>query len=97
MYARVSRAKCKPGRTAEVKAMIEGLKGRVDEADGVQHWISLLTADGELIVAAFFQDEQALKGARDLNDKRWADAAAADLIQAGPDISHGEVLAFVST
>jgi hypothetical protein len=95
MYVRMSRAKCKPTRTAEVKVMIDRLKDRVDEAPGVQHWISVLTADGELVVASFFWDKRALEDSAHVNEKRWADAA--DLLQGPPDISQGEVLAFVST
>jgi len=95
MYVRISRAKCEPTRTAEVKAVIDHLKERVDEAPGVQHWISLLTADGELVVASFFLDEQALQNTADINEKRWADAA--DLLQGPPHVTQGKVLAFVST
>jgi hypothetical protein len=94
MHVRLSRAKCKPMRTAEVKAVIDRLKDRVDEAPGVQHWISLLTTDGELVVASFFRDKQALENAAHVNEKRWTDAA--DLFQGPPDVSQGEVLAFIS-
>lgn len=94
-YVRMSRAKCKPTRTAEAKAVIDSLKDRVDEAPGVQHWTSLLTADGELVVASFFLDKQALENSARVNEKRWADAA--DLLEGPPYVSQGEVLAFVST
>lgn len=94
MYARISRAKCVPTRTADVKAVIDGLKDRLDDVPGAQHWISLLTADGELVVTSFFADQQACENAAPVNEKRWADAA--DLFQAAPHVSHGEVLAFVS-
>ena len=95
MHVRMSRAKCKPTRLAEVRAVVEGLKHRVDEVPGVQHWITLLTADGELIVASFFADGQALEASAHVNEQRWADAA--DLLEAPPHVSQAEVLAFVST
>ena len=95
MYVRMSRAKCNPTRKAEVKAVIDRLKDRVDEAPGVQHWISLLTADGELVVASFFSDRQALQNSAHVNERRWADAA--DLLEGPPHVTEGEVLAFVST
>jgi hypothetical protein len=94
MYARVSRGKCKPGRTADVRAVIDLLKDRIHEVPGTQHWISLLTGDGELVVMGFFPDKKACEDTAYVNEKRWADAR--DLFEAPPTVTQGEVLAFVS-
>ena len=94
MYARISRAKYKPESKEAVKTMIAELKGRLNEAPGVQHWISLLTSDGDLVVASFFLDEQALEDTAHINERRWENAR--HLLEATPQVVQGEVLAFVS-
>ena len=94
MYVRISRAKCQPGREADVKALMDNLKSRLHEAPGVQHWVSVLTSDGELVVMGFFPDKRTCERTEDVNERRWAQAA--DMFEGKPIVTRGDVLAFVS-
>ena len=73
---------------------MEELEKRLHEAPRVQHSITVLTANGELIVMGYFPDKQACQATAHVNEKRWDQAA--DMFEEPPVVTEGEVLAFVT-
>lgn len=94
MFVRVSTAAIKPGREDDVRATISRLEKDMGDIEGIKHWVTFLTDDGQLtVVAAYDTKENGHKTAH-INRARWADAA--DLFHDAPRVVEGEVLAFVN-
>ena len=93
MFARMSRARIKQDRKAEVEATIANLERRTRELPGVEYWISLLSDDGELTVLSAYIDRAACQQNASVNTTRWAEAQ--HLFQEPPRIIEGEILGFV--
>jgi len=93
MFARMSRARIKPDRKADVEATIARLKTQTKDLPGVEYWITLLSDEGELTVISLYGSEVARHETAPINATRWADAR--DLFQEAPTIVNGEVLAIV--
>ena len=93
MYARMSRARIRPGHKAEVEALMAALTQQLHESPGLKYMSSVITEDGELVVMGFFASKEAARNTLHVNTRRWTDAAA--LFSTNPVVSEGEVVTFV--
>lgn len=94
MYARLSRAPVKSESRAE---MVEKIKHYATETQGlsnVRFWLTLMSADGELIVVSGYDDKAACDQMSHVNKTRWRDVS--HLLEKQPTIEEGDVLAFIT-
>ncbi len=66
----------------------------MNNLEGIKHWVTFLTDDGQLTVLAAYDTKANVQKTAHINRARWADAA--DLFQDAPRVVEGEVLAFVN-
>ncbi len=91
MYARMSRARIKPGASAEIRLLCQQLGSQNAEFTGLKYWFTLINEAGEVVVLSVFDTRKDRDAAAGTNQRRWADAK--HLLEHDPIVTNYEVAA----
>ncbi|HTZ36935.1 MAG TPA: hypothetical protein VMB84_12970 [Stellaceae bacterium] len=94
MYARIGRARIRPGAEDELKGFCAELARASPGATGPRYWMNFVTDDDELIVIGVYAsaEERAASGPRNL--ARWR--VGRHLLAEEPRFSYAELTQFVA-
>jgi hypothetical protein len=94
MYARIGRARIKPGARAEVEALCAKIGANRATLAGVRCWMNFITETDELIVIAVYETAEHRARAAVRNISSWR--SGQHLLAEAPTFTYAEMTQFVA-